>query len=146
LRNPKSQHEILNGQHRLDLTFENPIEGGGFFSELDRRRKIVSPFIVFECKNYSSDVKNTEFSQLDSRLIDPIGKFGVLICREINDLGCAHQRCKNFYNKNTPRKHIIVLEDKDIHELIRLRGLQDSIDNGQIDRFLNAKLDEIILN
>lgn len=146
LRNPKSQHKTLGGRHRIDITFENPISGKGFFSELYHRRKIPSPFIAFECKNYSSDISNEEFSQTESRLIDPIGKFAIIICRHIKNLDLVNQKCKDLYNKHLDRKHILVFQDSDIQELIRLRGLQNSFDTGQISRFLNEKLDEIILN
>lgn len=144
LRNPQSQRRIERQKKIIDITFDNPVIGDNFFRELSVRRNIFCPTIIFECKNYSTDLKNPEFDQMLGRFGDHLGDFGIIICRKIKDKEAALLRCQNIYNKK--RKFVMLLDDMDILELIRLRGLENENQYNQTSNFLNKKLDEIIVD
>lgn len=144
LRNPQAQKRIEGDRKIIDITFDNPVIGDNFFRELKVRRGVHCPTIIFECKNYSSDLENPEFDQMLGRFGDHLGDFGIIICRKIDDKKAALQRSQNIYNKK--RKIAMVLDDLDVLELIRLRSLENENQYNQTSKFLNKKLDEIIIS
>lgn len=136
---PKKESPINEGRKRIDITFNNA-DKGGFFHSLHTKYQIKSPKIFIECKNYGKELGNPEIDQLAGRLNDNRGRFGILVCRNISDKDRLIRRCKDslYDNKN----YIIVLEDKDIIQLIRLL---DTDNQEGIDDLLESKIDELIM-
>ncbi|MGH4125500.1 MAG: hypothetical protein ACREV6_21510 [Clostridium sp.] len=131
--------EINEGRKRIDIMFDN-LKEKGFFHELKSCHNIFCPKIIIECKNYSSTLSNPEIDQLIGRFSNHIGKFGILICRNIEDRKKLIIRCKDALNSG--QGYIIVLCDDDIKELLNYR--QKSEFEG-VNNFFRDRLDELIL-
>lgn len=95
----------------------------GFFFDLSTKQNIKCPYIPVECKNYSSDLKNPELDQLLGRLSDKRGNFGVLVCRLNENRELILKRCQDAVNDN--RRYIVVLDDTNIIDLLKLRAERD---------------------
>lgn len=137
--NPKFEENINGGRKRIDIVYNNA-NNKGFFLELNELHKIKCPKIIVECKNYGEEIGNPELDQLNGRFNDKRGRFGILVCRNIKDRKTLIQRCKDHVNDNN--NYIIVLDDAEIGELIML---SEKPAEGGIDKFLSAKLDELIM-
>lgn len=88
---------------RIDITYQNAAKNG--FFEFLVNNNIPCPFVICECKNYSEDPKNPELDQLSGRFSPRRGRFGILICRKVEDKSLMAKRCKDmadddrgFYN------------------------------------------------
>jgi len=132
LINPIIELEIHDGRKRIDIVMDNNANSG-FFEKLNRVSKIYSPYIFIECKNYGKDVKNPEIDQLSGRFSDKRGRFGLLLCRAIENVDTFNARCKDTFIDG--RGLIIELTDNDIIEM--LSCVKD--DN-------HARIDEILEN
>lgn len=136
---PEKETPINGGLKRIDITFNN-VDKGGFFFSLRSKHQVKSPKIFVECKNYGKEIGNPEIDQLVGRLNDTRGRFGIIVCRSISDKTRLIQRCKDSLHDN--KNYIIVLEDKDIIELIRFH---DADNQEEVDDFLESKIDELIM-
>ncbi len=117
LSNPHKEQKTDNGLGKIDITFDND-KKIGFFKYL-HDRGVLCEYIPFECKNYASDIGNTQFDQINSRLNKREKKeFGVMVCRAINDAKKCIDHCKTFLKND---KYIIVLSDEDIKKLFNYR-------------------------
>jgi hypothetical protein len=122
LENPEIEQEVDTGLGFIDIVFDN-MASEGFFTQLSQKYGIPCKYISFECKNYKSDIGNTEYNQLSSRLNDKRGIVGFLVCRLISDQKKAKQQCKHrFENK---KEYILILEDCDIKVLFQSRQKGD---------------------
>jgi hypothetical protein len=140
LTNPVTEQKQNNGRSRIDITFDNQANSG-FFYNLVFMHQIKCPYILFECKNYSDDVENSEFSQLVDRFSDSIGFVGFIVCRIAKDRKKITQHCKDRYAK---KKHvIIVLDDSDIVNLVTAKKYDG--EHG-ITELLAAKLRPIMFD
>ena len=132
LRKPVKEQKIHEGRKRVDIVFNNGWDRG-FFFDLTAKHKIKCPYIFFECKNYSSDLKNPEFDQLSGRFSDKRGNFGILVCRKNKDKDLMLKRQKDIVNDN--RGFVLVFDDEDIKNLIQIKssnqqnGIDDYLDN-----------------
>jgi hypothetical protein len=130
LKNLKLQEEINEGRRRVDFVMTNDAKDG-FFCRLSDRHNFKCPYILFECKNYSEDLKNGEFAQLTDRLQKRIGDVGVIICRSIQD----KTKCLKQQQDRLPENLILVLDDEDISNLLSFHidcdrdGLLDYLDD-----------------
>jgi hypothetical protein len=140
LTRPVKEQEIDEGRKRLDINFSNSADGG-FFSSLTNRHKVFAPYIVVECKNYRQDPENPELDQLRGRFSRKRGHFGLLICRSVDRPELMVRRCRDFIN-NSNEAVILVLEDADIKELLRLKS---SKGEKAVSEYMQAKLDEILM-
>jgi len=120
LRNLKLQEEINEGRRRVDFVMTNAATDG-FFWHLSERHGLKCPYILFECKNYSEDLKNNEFAQLTDRLQKKIGQVGIIVCRSIQD----KKKCLKDQQDRYPDRLILVLDDSDISSLIGFNADQD---------------------
>ncbi|RLQ84725.1 hypothetical protein [Planomicrobium sp. Y74] len=132
-----NQHE---GRKRIDIVFDN-FDTEGFFGHIRDRHKIFCPKIFIECKNYSKDPKNPEIDQLIGRLGETTGKFGILVCRKIDDIELLLKRCKDTMNRD--RKYILFFDDNDIKTLLTLKS--DMNEEGIIN-YLFDKWDRLVLD
>jgi len=139
LSNPTKERTINDGRKRVDIVFDNN-DQKGFFHKLNSLYHIQCPKVFVECKNYTKDMKNPELDQLFGRFSSTRGKFGLIVCRSIENKKDIIARCKDFVNSN--QSYIIVLEDSDITELLKYRDKKN--ENG-IDNFMARKFDELIM-
>lgn len=128
------------GRKRIDIVFDN-FDNKGFFAHIRDRHNIFCPKIFIECKNYSTDPTNQEVDQLIGRLGNISGKFGILICRQVENEELLMQRCKAARDKG--QGHIIYLVDKDIKNLLLMK---EALDNEGIINYLLNKWDRLILD
>lgn len=139
LSRPVKEQEINEGRKRIDIKFDNA-DSDGFFSHLVHKHKVEAPYIFVECKNYSEDPANPELDQLGGRFGRHKGHFGLLVCREVENPQLMKKRCRDLVNSKSDV--ILVLEDRDMVKLIKVREAEGS--KGVSD-YMHAKLDEIFL-
>jgi len=125
---------------RIDITFDNGAPRDGFFFRLQHAFDIPCQYIIFECKNYTEDVANAELDQLTGRLSPNRGKFGVIVCRDIEDEPLFIQRCADSYKAQ--RGLIVPLTDADIVKILEARKvgtmhLEDEILSDKSRRVMN---------
>src|SRR5262249_27376944 len=72
---PEKEAEINSGRKRIDIRAENAARTG-IFDRLRRVANIVCVHVLFECKNYSRDLKNPELDQMIGRFSDKRGEVG----------------------------------------------------------------------
>ncbi len=138
LRNMEIKQDMDKGIKVIDTVFTNIAEKG-FFANLSKNFQIKCPYIILEAKNYKFDPKNSEFDQLGGRLKDNIGKFGILVCRKIDDLAAVKQRCEGYLDDGG--KHIIFLTDDD---LLNLLDMYQDKDLNSIDDFMDKKIRPLV--
>lgn len=139
LVSPIVENEIHDGRKRIDITFDNASEAG-FFYRLSNTYNIPSQFIHVECKNYSKDVANPELDQLAGRFSPNRGKFGLMLCRTIDNMERFLNRCTDTYSDN--RGLIIPLVDEDLIYLMKEIKLdrRENIDSFLMERYRNIAL------
>src|SRR5690606_17632333 len=137
--NPIMEQEINEGRKRIDIVFNNS-DKKGFFHSLNSVHKVQCPKIIVECKNYGKEIGNPEVDQINGRLNSKRGRFGIIICRDIENKPRLIARCKDLMNDNG--NYIIALDDHDILTLLESR---DQGDEKAIDNFLETKIDELIM-
>ncbi len=113
LVDPEVQTPIEDGLKRVDITFTNYARTG-FFEWLSRN--FHSPYVIVECKNYGAELGNPEIDQIAMRFKEGRGKFGILICRNIEKREKLLERCRLIAKER--KEYIIVLDDSDLSELV----------------------------
>lgn len=134
LRNMDLKTEIDNGIKIIDTLFTNSAKEG-FFSNLKTQIECTHPIV--EAKNITGDPGNTEFDQLNGRLNAYRSKFGILICRNIQDSARAIKICKTYL----PDRYVIFLTDEDIVTLLKLYREKK---HDEIDDYMDNRLKEIL--
>lgn len=134
------EQPIDDGRKRIDILFHNSATGG-VFSWLVHVHKYLAPFIQIECKNYSSDLTNKEFDQLNGRLSRKRGYVGLLICRKIDDRDRSLKLCQDFVN-NDEKRLIVVLDDQDI---IAMLDFVAAHERKKIDELLEQRVKETLM-
>lgn len=109
--NPKKEYEEHQGRKRIDIVYDNSAKEN-FFFDLMAKFNIPANFIIVECKNYSTDVNNPELDQLSGRFSFRRGKFGMMLCRTVDNMETLLKRCSDTYNDD--RGLIIPIVDNDI--------------------------------
>jgi len=138
LKNPELRVPIDGGLGVVDIRFQNRNEPG-FFKNAIEMHGIKCPVLLVECKNYSEEMSSPEFDQLAGRMDNPArSMLGIICCREIKD---KKRILARSHSKISSGKYIIVLEDKDLERLVKLK-LEDNIE--EINDFMERKLIEII--
>ncbi len=115
---PGIEKEINEGRKRIDIYFQNAAREN-FFYDLNAIKNIPCPYIIIECKNYSSDPANSELDQLIGRFSKTTrGVFGLLLCRQIKKMDLFIKRCKDTLKDDhgliiplTDDDLIVILED-----------------------------------
>jgi hypothetical protein len=139
LNYPTMEEKIHQGRKRVDIVMSN-IATAGFFYRLHDISKIPSGYVFIECKNYSKDIANPEIDQLSGRFSFNKGKFGILMCRNIEEKELLYQRCSDTYRDD--RGLIIPLDDNDI--IYMLESVKNDDDN--IENLMEAIKKRIIIN
>ena len=134
LRNMTLKVDVDDGVKIIDTVFTNCADKG-FFHNLKNKTECSYP--IFEMKNISGDPANTEFDQLNGRLNDDRGHFGILVCRKADREANIYARCKTY----RPNNSVLFLSDKDIFELLKL-----SSENSQaeINDYMDTKLKTLL--
>lgn len=116
LSDPTPQARIEGGQKIVDITFVNLVTAG-FFKFLPAH--IQCPQIIVECKNYNETPGNPEVDQLAGRFAPQRGRFGLLVCRNMQNRSALIERCRS--TAAAGRGWIVPLEDADLGMLIDQR-------------------------
>jgi len=113
---PYKEREINDGRKRIDIVMENCARQGLFF-ELPNVRRLPCPYVLIECKNYSTDIENPELDQLAGRMSVNRGMFGLLCCRHFEDRERFVARCRDTFNAGL-QQLIVPLDDETIVEML----------------------------
>lgn len=129
---PLSKHEAQSrsedGLDIRDLVFPNHVESG-FWAYV--RSEYKGSYIVVEAKNRLESDKN-DVIQLSEYLVkEQTGLFGILPSRSISK-SAKNQRRKAYSTK--PHKMIVLLDDKDIFEMIVKKSRKESPEHVLRDR------------
>lgn len=136
---PKKEQSLNEDRKRIDITYSN-VANGGFFKHLAEKTKLVAPFVHIECKNYSKDINNPEFDQIAGRLNDYTGRFGMVMCRQIDNKKDLLKRQKDYLLREN--KYIFVFDDEDVINLLNFSKYNNVTD---LNKFLDSKLRELLL-
>jgi hypothetical protein len=136
---PQIERDIHDGRKRIDITFDNGAQDG-FFWNLHTISKVTCPFVFVECKNYSRDVANPEVDQIAGRFSPNRGRFGLVLCRSVENMSLLLARCADVYKDE--RGVVIPMEDADLIEM--LRDLKRGIRRPE-ERFLTDRFREVVL-
>ncbi|MGH7215617.1 MAG: hypothetical protein ACREIG_00100 [Nitrospiraceae bacterium] len=115
LVSPEIEKEINEGRKRIDLMFDNAAETG-FFYRLHTTYQTSCQFIKIECKNYTREIANPELDQMVGRFDPNTGKFGLIVCRSLEDEELFLKRCNDSYRSQ--HGIILPLNDADILQLL----------------------------
>lgn len=141
LINPTKEQEIHQGRKRIDISFENAGPRTGFLHRVQHTHNIPCPYVPMECKNYTKDIHNPELDQMIGRLSPNRGRFGIIVCRGIDDEALFIQRCADSFRDD--HGLIIPLTDADIIQI--LNGKKDGTAHPEED-ILSEKARRIINN
>ena len=138
---PVKEFEIDDGRKRIDITFDNGAPSDGFFYRLQHAFNIPCPYIFFECKNYTDDIANEELDQMAGRLSPNRGRFGIVVCRDIEDETLFIKRCADNYKAQ--RGLIVPLTDADIVKILEMKKMgpmhyEDEILSDKARRVMNT--------
>ena len=128
----------FNGRKRIDIRYRNADEAG-FFAELTRH-DVKAPYIIIECKNYKSDPDNPEFDQLSGRLNERIGRFGLMVVRNLVDRARMEAHCMDLRIK---QEWVLVLDDDDVVAMLEAHLRADV---NAVDRRLREKFELLLFN
>lgn len=116
---PKKEWEINDGRKRVDIVFTNAGDTG-FFAQRRNDHKVNANTVIVECKNYSNDLANPEIDQLIGRFDENRGKFGIITCRQVDDVAALESRCRDAASRS--QAYILVLTDKDMTTMLEAKS------------------------
>jgi hypothetical protein len=137
---PTLEQEIHDGRKRIDLTFDNAAENG-IFNRLSQNMQLPCQYIMVECKNYTTDIRNPELDQLSGRFSPNRGKVGFIVCRTIENFELFLNRCRDTYRDN--RGLIIPIVDSDLIDLLNNHNEWNS---DYLEVFLSNRIRSITMN
>ncbi len=127
LKTPDSQAESDRGYERRDLVFENRATEG-FWA--DAKRDYDALGIIADAKNYKDEIDSAVVLDFSAKYLNELGlgRFGILVARQVPDetrstvsmknrVPSAIEAQKNEWIK-APHKMIILLDDRDIEEML----------------------------
>ena len=139
LTNPVKEREINEGRKRIDIVLDNSASDGYFF-QLHTTYQTPSRYIFVECKNYNSDPENPEVDQLSGRFSLNTGKFGILMCRKIENKDLLIARCRDFWKQ----KNELIIPFSDLEIVTILNGIANKIPRPEEEILANLQRDIII--
>lgn len=134
---PLLEHEIHEGRKRIDIKYTNSATNG-FFAQMLQSPATCAIDVLVECKNYQNEIANPELDQMSGRFSPHRGRFGLLLCRSIDNRVRFIKRCRDTALDD--RGYIIVLEDLDLHELLNLVARHN---RRGIDEYMRRRYGEI---
>lgn len=137
---PVKEMPVNDGRKRIDLTFDNSAKTGQFYN-LHQIRKITSPYIMVECKNYGKDVANPELDQLAGRFSINRGRFGMLLCRSVKNYKTLIQRCQDTHKDQNGL--IIPILDDDLIKILNEKAANP--DSRPEEVFLADRIREVAM-
>ena len=134
---PVKEFELHQGRKRVDIKFTNAAEEGFFHNVLSApQTRALSVYI--ECKNYTRRIANPELDQLSGRFNLRQGKFGMLLCRSMEDRNRVIAVCRDASVDD--RGVMLPLEDKDL--ITMLEFIQNGL-RPKINDYLRRLLEEV---
>lgn len=116
LENVTKEYVMDGGRSRIDIIADNNA-GGGLFAQL--REGLHAWTVPMECKNYRTDLGNTEFNQLADRLSPTTSQFGILFCRTVTDQqAMLRHQTDRWLRQN---KILLLVDDTTLREIVELR-------------------------
>lgn len=112
----KSEAPINEGRKRIDILFPNLALGGAFAWT---QKAYNSRQLIVECKNYVDDPANPEVDQLLGRISPSRGRFGLLLCRRVDNMDLLIRRCGDIVSDHDAL--LVPVCDADLVELVKLR-------------------------
>ena len=112
---PTIEKNVHQGRKRVEVTMSN-VSLKGFFHNLQTINKIPCPIVYIECRNTNEEVTNPDLNQLSDRLNLNKGKFGILMCRKIEEKKLFYKRCSNIFKED--QDFILPLDDGDIISML----------------------------
>ncbi|MES1981120.1 MAG: hypothetical protein V4443_01470 [Pseudomonadota bacterium] len=140
LTRPQKEREINEGRKRIDIVFDNSAKSGQFFN-LHQIRQITSPYIMVECKNYGKDVANPELDQLAGRFSANRGRFGMLLCRSVENYTRLIQRCQDIHQAQNGL--IIPILDEDLIHILNAKAYAP--ESRPEEDFLADRIREVVM-
>ena len=135
---PKAQRPVHKGRKRLDIEFWNYAKIG-FWNDMSRDQNIRARTVPVECKNYSDEISNEEFDQLNGRFSKQRGFIGLLFYRKVQNLRALQERAQSFVKDD--RGYLITINDEELLNLLRVSRVErDQATNN----FLNRKFRDLI--
>lgn len=134
---PVKEQEIHEGRKRIDIKFTNAARRG-FFATVLQSPQMRSINVPIECKNYTRRIANPEMDQLQGRFGHTRGFFGILLCRDMDNKDRIRAGCRDTALDG--RGYMLALDDEDIISMLGF--VRDGL-RGNIDRYLQMRLDEI---
>jgi len=110
---PEIEQKIHEGRKRIDITYTN-VASKGLFKWIGDHAP--APYVFVECKNYSREIANPELDQMSGRFSLRRGKFGIIVCRKLQDKELFIKRCKD--TANDERGIIVPIDDEDLKMLV----------------------------
>ena len=117
LIHPVKEKEIHQGRKRIDIVMDNAATSGPLYV-VHSVKKIPAAYIVFECKNYQTDIANPELDQISSRFSANRGKVGFACCRRFEDRSLFVERCRDTFRDD--RGLIVPLDDDTVVRWLEL--------------------------
>jgi hypothetical protein len=136
---PQVEQEINDGRKRIDIVFDNAAKVG-FFSRLQHAHRIPCAYIFIECKNYTRDVANPELDQMIARFSPNRGKFGLVVCRNIENMDLLLARCRDAHMAQ--QGTILPLVDGDLITMLEAL-VGDHIE--AVDELLSNRIRSVVL-
>lgn len=109
--------KLNEGRKRVDITFDNAAHDGIFW-RLSAHHQIPCSYIFIECKNYGREIGNPEVDQLIGRFHANRGKFGMIVCRTLENRELLIKRCRDAYAAQ--QGIILPLTDSDLIQMLNL--------------------------
>jgi len=134
---PRKEREIHQGRKRIDIVMQNGARSGIFY-RLHVVRGLPCAFIVFECKNYRTDVANPELDQIAGRFSPNRGRIGFIGCRSFEDRQLFVERCRDTFRDD--RGLVVPIDDETI---IRCLRVIESGRRSDLDDEFNRLIDEV---
>jgi hypothetical protein len=135
---PRIEWDINDGRKRIDIVYMNDAREG-FLQQRRDANNTEATMIIVECKNYKHDIANPELDQLLGRFDRNRGRFGWILCREIDDEKKLLAKCRDYAKAGTG--FILVFTDLDLLEMLEAKAnLQDEM----IERRLMRKFRDLI--
>lgn len=134
---PVKEYEQHEGRKRVDIKYTNAANGG-FFHHVLSAPQTRAMSVYVECKNYNRRVANPELDQLAGRFNIRQGKFGLLLCRHMENRQRVIAGCRDTCLDD--RGVMLPIEDSDLVAMLQL--IQNDR-RSRIDQYLHKIFDEV---